>query len=117
MKAKQIVVFESDKSICELIELLLLEEGYDVIASTHHIPFQETNPLPDLILLDHWLNCHSGAEICQEIKTNPKTAGIPVVITSTDNKLEDIAANCLADACIAKPFDIRGILDQVRRLL
>jgi CheY-like chemotaxis protein len=117
MKAKQIVVFESDKAICELIELLLFEEGYDVISSTHHIPFLESNQLPDLILIDHWLNHRSGAEICQELKTNPRTARIPVVITSTDEKIEDVAANCMADGYISKPFDIQCVLDQVKKFL
>ncbi len=117
MKAKQIVVFESDKAICELIELLLLEEGYDVISSTHHRPFQDSNELPDLILIDNWLNHRSGANICQELKTNPRTAHIPVVITSTDDKIEDLAASCLADAYISKPFDIQCVLDQVKKFL
>jgi DNA-binding response OmpR family regulator len=117
MKTKQVAIFESDKAICELIELLLLDEGYDVIASTYHIPFNAPDSLPDLILLDHWLNQRSGAKICQQLKTSPWTAGIPIIITSTDLNIEVLAAGCQADAYISKPFDIQSFLDQVKRFV
>jgi CheY-like chemotaxis protein len=117
MASKHILVLECDKSIIEVIECILLDEGYYVTSSIQEIKFTDLDQLPDLILLDHWLSHRSGVDICKEIRRNPRTAFIPVILTSTDDITEDFRASCQANGYISKPFDIQCLLDQVNRFV
>jgi two-component system response regulator VicR len=117
MNLNYIVLLENDESVLNLMEAILLDEGYSVISSRHEIPIQGMNQLPSLILLDHWFSGQPGTEIFQELKTNPHTSTIPMILTSTDYRIKDIASCCQADSYIPKPFDIQDLLDQVKRFV
>ncbi|MDY6781030.1 MAG: response regulator [Cyanobacteriota bacterium] len=60
---------------------------------------------PDLIVLDVILPGQSGFEMCRELKTNPETSKIPVIICSTKGTdVDKIWGNMLgADAYLIKP--------------
>ncbi len=72
---------------------------------------------PDLILMDVWLPGKKGSTCCLELKNDPVTRAIPVVLLSAVNELEKIARQCRADACINKPFDIMHLQQVVKGLL
>jgi CheY-like chemotaxis protein len=70
---------------------------------------------PDLILLDLHLPDHSGDEVLRVLRTDPRTATIPVVMLSGD-ALPGTAARLLAagaTAFLAKPLDIALVLGLV----
>ena len=67
---------------------------------------------PDLILLDLHLPDISGNEILDHLKSDPKTAGIPVVVVSADatpGQIDRLLA-AGASAYFTKPLDIASIL-------
>ena len=99
---------ESDAAIAEVITYILTDAGYTVWQTSPEGFFEDILQLqPDIILVDHALNAHdSGQEICSTIKTNIRTAQIPLILTSTMPYLADIAAACRADDTLAKPFNI-----------
>ncbi|MEL7085504.1 MAG: response regulator [Cyanobacteria bacterium P01_A01_bin.3] len=74
---------------------------------------------PDLVLLDVILPGQSGFEWCQELKSNPETKDIPVVLCSTKGTEADkIWGSMLgADAYLAKPVDSRELVSTIKRLL
>jgi DNA-binding response OmpR family regulator len=117
MKSKRIVLLENDEALMALIQTLLIDEGYSVVSSSQEIHIHRLNEVPDLIILDHWLSPRSGVEVCKGLKNNPKTASIPVILTSTDDKIKSLARSCGADGFIAKPFDITYLLDEVKRIV
>jgi PAS domain S-box-containing protein len=75
--------------------------------------------LPDLILLDLHLPDISGEEVLRRLRTDPRTASIPVVIISADATLSAIerleAAG--ANAYLTKPLDIDDFLTTIERFL
>ena len=71
--------------------------------------------LPDLILLDHWLGDSLGGNLCLEIKGNPPTRHIPVIMVSAQSNLYAIARACCADGFIEKPFEFKDLQKIVRK--
>jgi len=70
---------------------------------------------PDLVLLDLHLPGLSGAEVLEQLKADPATARIPVVVVSADatvgqiEKLKQLGAH----AYLTKPIDVRQLLETV----
>jgi DNA-binding response OmpR family regulator len=117
MRNQCIAVVEDDEAILDIVELLLTDEGYQVITAETELDLDSLPTLPDLIILDNWLGLKSGHDICISLKHNPATSEIPVILMSAVNDLESIAADCKADMYISKPFDIKEFLDAVNNIL
>lgn len=74
---------------------------------------------PDLIVLDVILPGQSGFELCRELKSDPSTDRIPVVLCSTKSTETDkLWGNMLgADAYCPKPVDPQEFERIVRQLV
>ncbi len=104
---KRILIIEDDNDTLDMLEYLAAELDLEVITKSLLIPFDEIIGLnPSIILLDHWISGELGGELCKQIKTDPSTAHIPVIMISALNNIAQIAVNCKADAYLSKPFNI-----------
>ena len=74
---------------------------------------------PDLIILDVILPGQSGFESCRELKADPSTSQIPVVICSTKNTdVDKMWGNMLgADAYLPKPVDQKELVQTILQLI
>lgn len=115
MHSKKIIIIDNDHDILRIMEYILLEEGYDVQTATDAIALDvlAADP-PGLILLDIWLDDSSGYDMCKQIKSNPGTAHIPVIMISAINNLAATAKLCGADAYLDKPFDVVDLISKVK---
>jgi CheY-like chemotaxis protein len=102
-------------------ELLLLER-YDVTASTYAPESFEVIDLlaPDLVVLDLAWGERAGWDLLEALAGHVSTAGIPVLVTSTNHHLLERAA---ADPArygthrdLIKPFDVEVLLALVQEL-
>ncbi|HOK40181.1 MAG TPA: hybrid sensor histidine kinase/response regulator [bacterium] len=77
------------------------------------------NEMPDLILLDLMLPELNGFEVCKELKNNPKTIDIPIIIISAKSNIEDIVQglNLGANDYITKPFAAEIVRARIRTAL
>lgn len=113
---KKIVVIEDDNDILDLMQVILEDEGYQVLASeqVRNIDVIAEHQ-PALILLDDRLPGEYGHVICKRIKSNLRTKHIPVVLVSATRDLEKVAFDCKADDFLPKPFDLKDLLSLVKR--
>ena len=118
--AKKILVIDDDKDIRDIVIYILGEAGYEVIASGDSAILNSINDVnPDIVLLDNWLtewkSDANGAQLSRELKSNPATSHIPVIIISEVNNIKEIAEEGLADAYLKKPFDVDALLAIVKK--
>ncbi len=74
---------------------------------------------PDLILLDIMMPRMSGFQVCRQIKSDPKTKDIQVLMVTALNELGDIeqATECGTDDFVSKPVNKFELLTRAKSLL
>jgi DNA-binding response OmpR family regulator len=112
---KRVLIIENDIDIQNIVSYLLEAEGYDVIAIRPIPADQIFQYRADLMLLDEWIDKRQGHMLCTEIKNIHEIKHIPVVIFSTAQNIEEIAANCHADGYVRKPFELEDLINEVNR--
>ena len=75
--------------------------------------------LPSLILLDVRMSGLSGYEVCQHLKSNPKTTHIPVIFLSASDDVTDKVEGFRVGGAdyITKPFHVEEVLARVQNQL
>jgi len=116
-----ILVADDSEDIRNLLGALL-KKSYDVrfaVNGDEALAGADTDPLPDLILLDVEMPEMDGYEVCARLKANPALAGIPVIFVTSRNDPKDEAKGLLAGAVdyIAKPISGPITLLRVRTQL
>jgi DNA-binding response OmpR family regulator len=108
------LVVEDDPWIRLLLRDLLTDEGYAVLKASNGsaaLRLAQRQP-PALVLLDLVLPEQSGLELLAELKWTRATAHVPVIAVSARTDLLARAAE-LANAVVAKPFDIEELLAKI----
>ena len=97
------------KTTYQLREALDGEEG---VASALATP-------PDLILMDIQLPKMSGLEATRQLRNDPRTAGVPIIVVTSFalSGDEQKATAAGATAYLAKPYSPRALLAKIRELV
>lgn len=105
----------------KVLDAVLTPRGYQVIVTQNPKEVQTIvqEKAIDLILLDVMMPELDGYSVCRQIKDNPQTRQIPVVmitvLSSKEDRIKGIDAG--ADDFVTKPFDQEVVLARVRMLL
>lgn len=117
--ASHILIVDDDPTIRSVLEALLEDEGFalttasngrEALRSVHEDP-------PSLILMDLMMPVMSGVDAVRELKTDPRTADIPVIAMSAGFILRESIEDLLADSIIAKPFDLDALVANIHATL
>ncbi len=121
MPKEKILVVDDEDDLLDLVEYNLTREGYRIkTASTGEEALRKIREdPPDLILLDLMLPGMDGFDVCKELKSNPRTASIPIVmLTAKTGESDQVAGLELgSDDYVVKPFSPSVLLARVRAVL
>ena len=121
MSKTRIVVIEDEPDIAEVISYNLKREGFNVsIADRGDVGINLVrNEAPGLVILDLMLPGMDGLSVCQQLKTDPLTRDIPIIIVSAKEEESDvvIGLGLGADDYVAKPFSPRELMARVKAVL
>jgi DNA-binding response OmpR family regulator len=118
----RVLVADDEDDIRDLVCLAIERAGGTVIGSvtdgTAALAAARAD-VPDLAVLDVSMRGATGLEVCSALRSEPGTAGIRILLLSAGASLDDVARGLAAgaDAYLAKPFGVAGLVHQVRALM
>lgn len=116
-----VLVVDDDPRLLQIIEMYLRLEGYDVTTAENgeDALLRLTQQPVSLVILDIMMPGMDGVEACRQIRANPATGAIPIVMCSALSADEDVrrARDAGASHMICKPFNLVGLGAVVRSFL
>ena len=116
-----ILIVEDEPPLVELLRYNLEKEGYLVDVAEDGVAALERvrGSTPDLIILDWMLPELSGIEVCRQLRADPDTKEVPVIMLTARgeeaDRLKGLASG--ADDYVVKPFSPAELLARVRAVL
>ena len=120
---QHIFAINGSPDFLNLIRDLFQEEGYNV-TTTNYVPtsFEQIETAhPNALIVDIVVGQSAGWELLEQLGADANTAGIPVLVVSTDPRLltraRDQAARYGTHRYLEKPFDVDALLTHIREMI
>ena len=121
MTQKKILVVEDERSIRDMLAFNLGRAGYAVAgaADGREARAAIADGFPDVVLMDWMLPDISGLELTRQLKRDPETKEIPIIMVTARAEEDDRVSGLDggADDYIVKPFSPRELLARIRAAL
>jgi len=122
MQKNKILLVEDSETILNIYKTKLLTEKYDVVTARNGMEAIKavSDHQFDLILLDLMMPVVDGFKVLQVVKSNPKTAKVPIIVFSAKGQPEEIEKAMKLGAedylikSVTKPNDV---LEKIRKML
>ena len=123
MARKHILVVNGSADFLDILRDLLQEEQYNV-TTTNFVPrtFEQIEALrPQLLIVDLVIGERAGWDLLERLREEALTRGIPVIVTSTNERLlEQAKGDAARDGdklFMAKPMNLNELLDAIQSLI
>ncbi|GIJ46417.1 hypothetical protein Val02_33030 [Virgisporangium aliadipatigenens] len=119
--AGRVLVVDDNDDIRSLVEFKLVQAGYTVtVAGNGPDGLDRAREWhPDLVVLDVAMPGMTGYDVCKEMRGDPATAHIPVIMLTARDSTEFSTLGYMAgaDMYLTKPIVLRTLLDKVESLI
>lgn len=121
MVRKRIILVEDEPDMAELVAMRLRREGYSVDVAgdgVEALKLIRAHP-PDLVLLDLMLPRMPGNQVATELRGDPRTAGVPIVMLTAKGEESDMVVGLQlgADDYVTKPFSMSVLTARIAAVL
>ncbi len=125
MPNHKILLVDDDSDFLFSTKIILENSDYKIITASNGKQglMKAKSEQPDLIVLDVMLPDYDGFSVCRELKDDPETIQIPVIILTSiskkrDESYADVIAYChKTDEFLEKPVDKDELLFSIKKLL
>jgi DNA-binding response OmpR family regulator len=117
----KVVIADDDPDIRRLVQITVSNAGCDVTVAEdgeRALEIIRGNP-PDLVILDVLMPRMDGWEVAKELKSDPQTAGVPIMFLTSRGQEHDVLEGFNSGAAdyMVKPFSPRELQVRVRAVL
>ncbi|WP_108263602.1 response regulator transcription factor [Mangrovicoccus ximenensis] len=118
---RHVLLIEDEPNITEAMRFILARDGWTV--SSHADGATAVNAVsrakPDVVVLDVMLPGRSGYDILRDLRANPDTKALPVMMLTARGQVRDRerAESFGVSHFMTKPFSNREVLDTLNSLL
>ncbi|MDO8184039.1 response regulator [Conexibacter sp. JD483] len=117
----RILVADNDEDILTLVSFRLQRQGYEVLVARDGAEALELAraELPDLCVLDVMMPKLTGYDVTRELRADPRTADVPVILLTARVQEADVRSgyDAGADDYVRKPFAPQELRDRVAAAL
>jgi len=121
MDKKKILVIEDEPDQVALTRMRLEAVGFEVIAALggEEGIKKAAAEKPDLILLDIIMPRVDGYQVCRNLKNNPQTSAIPVIVVTAAvvREVDKKANDFCVDYWLKKPYESSVLVAQIKTIL
>lgn len=121
LMAGKILLIDDNQVILDLLQRKLAKEGFEVLACRESVKAVALcrEERPDLVILDILMPGKTGWEIMEELRADPATESVPIIISTVKNRPEDLERGRALQAAdyIAKPYVFGDLLEKIKRIL
>ena len=118
---KRILLVDDSPTELEFMRKAVADGGYELMTASNGDEAIKkcVQYKPDLILLDVVMPVKDGFSVCRELKKNPETKDIKIIIVTSKNKPldEQWSMKQGADSYFAKPFEPSELSDAVAQII
>lgn len=117
--AKRILLVDDDRLNITLLKFAFKEDGFEVVSAENGQDGLSAvkQGRPDIIVLDIQMPGMSGFEFMKELKSLPDCAGIPVLMLTANENMQEVFLSEGVKGYFVKPVDPPELLAKVRDLL
>ncbi len=119
MAGEKLLVVDDDSVTARFLASLLRGKGYDVVSAQDGERALDLAASCDLVLSDIVMPYRDGMDLLRALRSDPRTAAVPILLLSLKDREEDIVRGLEqgADDYVVKPFNARERLARIRKLL
>ncbi len=119
--ARKLLLADDSITIQKVVELVLAEEGFDIRAANNGEEALAAMGQfrPDVVLADIDMPKMNGYQLCDRLKADPDTKGIPVILLAGafEPLDEELAKNVGAEDYIVKPFESQELISKINAVI
>jgi two-component system phosphate regulon response regulator PhoB len=121
MARGNVLIIDDEKDLIELVRYNLEKEGYRVTSACDGESGLEAaiQSLPDIVLIDLMLPGIDGLEVCRRLRSESRTAQIPILMLTAKSAETDriVGLELGADDYVTKPFSPRELAARIKAIL
>ena len=106
-----ILLVDDERDLLSLLDFNLRAAGFETLLATsgEQALSHLRRRIPDIVLLDLMLPDVPGTEVCRQLKSDPRTRHVPVVMLTAKGEEVDrvVGFELGADDYVTKPFSVR----------
>jgi two-component system response regulator VicR len=115
--SQKILLLDDNRDLLQIVQIILKGQGYDTVlaSSTEEALVKIKIHKPVLILMDVCLSDEDGYSFCNQLKNDPDTSQIRVIMMSGEDCNQRMISYAHADDFMQKPFDYNDLLGRVQQ--